>query len=128
MAALDKAQMARKTSMDHSWRFLCHPLATCAGGIMRFYLFERQADAHIRKSREFLEEAHLRRVEHQAAAEHHSALAKMYAQRIARIEAEISDAFQVRPSSAPPGEEAGNENVRLKSDSMVSYPSLASHG
>ena len=95
---------------------------------MRFYLFERQADAHIRKSREFLEEAHLRRVEHQAAAEHHSALAQMYALRIARIQTEISDTFQVHPSSGPQLKEAGKDSVRLKSDSVVSYPSLASHG
>lgn len=98
---------------------------------MRFYLFERQADAHIRKSREFLEEAHLRRVEHQAAAEHHSALAQMYAQRIARIQTEISDTFQVHPThptSGPQLKEAGKDSVRLKSDSVVSYPSLASHG
>ncbi len=97
---------------------------------MRFYLFERQADAHIRKSREFLEEAHVRRVEHQAAAEHHGALAKMYAERIARIEVEISDAFQVRSNSAQPAEEAGssnNEAARLKSEPMVVFPSRILH-
>lgn len=94
---------------------------------MRFYLFERQADAHIRKSREYLEEAKVKRVEHQAAAEHHSALAKMYAVRIARIEAEINETFQVRLNSSQPVEISGNENLLLKSDSVVKYPSRASH-
>lgn len=94
---------------------------------MRFYPFEGQADAHIRKSREYLEEARVRRVEHQAAAEHHSALAKMYEERIARIEAEISDAFQLRSNSGAPCEEAGNESVRLKSNSVMIYPSRVSH-
>ncbi len=94
---------------------------------MRFYLFERQADAHIRKSREFLEEASVRRVEHQAAAEHHSALTRMYAERIARIEAEMNDSFPVRPNSEHPVEDATHENVRLKSDSVVMYPSRALH-
>lgn len=94
---------------------------------MRFYLFERQADAHIRKSREYLEEANLRRVEHQAAAEHHGALATMYVERIARIEAEIAEAFQVSSRSAAQAGEEGRESVRRPSDSVVNYPSRASH-
>ncbi len=93
---------------------------------MRFYLFERQADAHIRKSREYLEEANVRRVEHQAAAEHHRALNNMYAERIARIEAEISDVFRIRSSSGQPVEDAGS-GLRVKSDSVVNYPARASH-
>ncbi len=95
---------------------------------MRFYLFERQADEHIRKSRDYLEEAQVRQVEHQAAAEHHGALAKMYADRITRIEAELSNAFQVRPANAPPVEALTNESLRLKSDSVVNYPSRSAHG
>ena len=63
---------------------------------MKFHLFEKNSDAYLRKSREYLEEANLARVEHQAAAEHHAALAKMYTDRIARIEAEIQHAL--RPS------------------------------
>ncbi|NDP39748.1 MAG: hypothetical protein GZ093_13510 [Rhodoferax sp.] len=94
---------------------------------MRFYLFEGQTDAHIRKSREYLEEARVRRVEHQAAAEHHSALAKMYEERIARIEAEISEAFQLRSNSGERCEEAGEDNVRLPSSPVMIYPSRVSH-
>lgn len=100
---------------------------------MRFHLFERSADAHIRKSREYLEEAHMGRVEHQAAAEHHSALARMYAERIARIEEEISEVFQFHPASHEPLEsseplkEAGGADARLKTDPVLLYPSRASH-
>jgi hypothetical protein len=94
---------------------------------MRFYLFERQADAHLRKSREFLEEAHVQRVEHQAAAEHHAALTKMYAERIVRIEAEINEIYQLRSTGVQPVEEVVNDNVRLKADSVVLYPSRTSH-
>lgn len=94
---------------------------------MRFYLFERRIEAHIRKSREYLEEAHVRRVEHQAAAEHHGALTQMYAERIARIEAEMGDAFQHHSDKAQLVEDAGSEKVRLKSDSVLIYPSRASH-
>ena len=89
---------------------------------MRFFLFERQADAHIRKSRELLEEAHVARVEHQAAAEHHNALAEMYASRIARIQAEMGPAFGVQAALAPPTDEGAGEAVRPKLDSVVNYP------
>ncbi len=89
---------------------------------MRFYLFERQADAHIRKSREYLEEANVRRVEHQAAAEHHNALAEMYARRIARIQAEMGPAFGVHPALASPMDDGISETIRPKSDSVVNYP------
>jgi len=100
---------------------------------MRFHLFERSADAHIRKSREYLEEANMGRIEHQAAAEHHSALARMYAERIARIEVEISEVFQLQAASQEPFalpeslKEAGGADARPKSDSVLLYPSRASH-
>lgn len=100
---------------------------------MRFYLFERSADAHIRKSREYLDEANMGRIEHQAAAEHHSALARMYAERIARIQVEISEMFQLQSAShelvepTEPVKEAVGADARLKSDPVLLYPSRASH-
>ena len=94
---------------------------------MRFYLFEPQTDRHIRKSLEYLEEAKVSRVEHQVAAEHHRALTIMYAERISRIKAEISDALQASSKSSHPVQTADSESVRLKSDSVVMYPSRASH-
>ena len=100
---------------------------------MRFHLFERSADAHIRKSREYLEEANMGRIEHQAAAEHHGALARMYAERIARIEVEISEVFQLQSAShelveSPESlKETGGADARPKSDSVLLYPSRASH-
>jgi hypothetical protein len=95
---------------------------------MRFYLFERGVDEHVRRSRDYLEEAHVRRVEHQAAAEHHSALAKMYGERISRIEAEMTEAVQVHASSSLPADTMATESLRLKSDSVVNYPQRAVHG
>ena len=81
---------------------------------MKFHLFEKNSEAYLRRSREYLEEANLARVEHQAAAEHHAALAKMYGERIARIEAEISSALQpsiLRESA----EDVSASNPRLSS-------------
>lgn len=71
---------------------------------MRFHFFER-VDTHIRKSLEYLEEAQLAWVEHKAAAEHHSALARMYAERIARIKAEISSGQPVPLTTRPAAKE-----------------------
>ncbi len=57
---------------------------------MRFDLFQTRADAHIRKAREYLQQANMSRIEHQIAADHHAALAAMYAQRVAWLEDEIA--------------------------------------
>ena len=90
---------------------------------MRFHLFEH-TEAHVRKSLEYLEEANLAWVEHKAAAEHHSALAKMYAERIVRIEAELNSARQSQPLMArQPAVEPPEAIERNKPESVVVYPS-----
>ncbi len=91
---------------------------------MRFHLFGPRTEAHIRRSLEYLEEANLAWVEHQAAAEHHAALAKMYSERIARIEAEIKNAHPLR-SMVPrqPPEDSRDEIERPKAESVLVYPS-----
>ncbi len=92
---------------------------------MRFHLFEH-TDAHVRKSLEYLEEANLAWVEHKAAAEHHSALAKMYAERITRIEAEINSARQAQTlMPRQPAAELPDAIERSKLESVVAYPSRA---
>lgn len=94
---------------------------------MRFRLFRPRAEAHIRRSLEYLEEANLAWVEHQAAAEHHAALAAMYAERIARIEEEIKNPHQLRSTVLrQPPEEAPNEIERPKAESVVVYPARVS--
>ena len=60
---------------------------------MRFDLFNTRADAHIRKAQEYLQQAHIARIEHQTAAEHHAALAAMYAQRVVWLEREVSESI-----------------------------------
>ena len=91
---------------------------------MNFRLFEQRIEPHIRKSLEHLAEARLAWVEHQAAAEHHAALASMYAERIARIELEINN--QNLPRSLPPRqppEEIRDDAERSKVESVLVYPS-----
>jgi hypothetical protein len=56
-----------------------------------FSLFQTNPQVHLRRAMALLREAHMARIEHQAAAEHHKALAAMYAQRAARLEREIYD-------------------------------------
>lgn len=58
---------------------------------MRFDLFHTRVDAHVRKAQEYLQAANIARLEHHIAAEHHSALASMYAQRVAWLEQELSE-------------------------------------
>jgi len=66
---------------------------------MRLDLFHARPEPHIRKAQEYLEEANLARIEHEAAAEHHAALATMYAQRIARLQRQIADSLMPYVSS-----------------------------
>lgn len=90
---------------------------------MRFRLFGPRTEAHIRRSLEYLEEANLAWVEHQAAAEHHAALAKMYAERIARIEDEIKHSHQHRSMVIRhPPEDSRDEIERAKNESVLVYP------
>ena len=93
---------------------------------MMFSFFEPPADKHLRKSREYLEDAKLKRVEHQAAAEHHQALATLYTRRIGRIESEISQALQAASSAPPPDLPADGGSVITASGSVRVYPSRAS--
>jgi len=58
---------------------------------MRFDIFRTRADAHIRRAHEYLQQANIARIEHQTAAEHHAALATMYAQRVIWLEREVSE-------------------------------------
>ena len=58
---------------------------------MRFDLFHTRVDAHVRKAQEYLQAANVARLEHHVAAEHHSELASMYAQRVIWLEQELSE-------------------------------------
>jgi hypothetical protein len=74
-----------------------------------------------------LEEANLAWVEHQAAAEHHTALARMYAERIIRIEEEIkNNAHQPRSVVMRQSPEETREEIeRSRPESIVVYPARA---
>jgi len=54
-----------------------------------FNIFQPSRNGHLRRIMTLLEEANLARIEHQAAAEHHGALARMYAERAKRLEREV---------------------------------------
>lgn len=51
-----------------------------------FESFNLSARAYARRAETLLREARFAQLEHQAAAEHHEALARMYAARVARLE------------------------------------------
>ena len=54
-----------------------------------FSFFQFNRNSHLRRAMALLDEAHMARLEHQAAAEHHAALARMYGERAKRLEREI---------------------------------------
>lgn len=56
---------------------------------MFFQLFQPGSSLHLKRAAALLQEAQMARLEHQAAAEHHAALAKMYAERVRRLTGEV---------------------------------------
>ncbi|VTU40006.1 hypothetical protein H4CHR_04907 [Variovorax sp. PBS-H4] len=60
-----------------------------------FSFFQPNRNGHLRRVMALLEEAHLARIEHQAAAEHHGALARMYSERAKRLERELYGSAQL---------------------------------
>lgn len=60
-----------------------------------FSFFQPNRNGHLRRVMALLEEAHLARIEHQAAAEHHGALARMYSERAKRLERELYGSAQM---------------------------------
>ena len=70
-----------------------------------FEFFSLSAKAYLRRAETMLREARFAQLEHEAAAEHHYALACMYAERVARLEgrrSEHSPAVQSASTTPPP--------------------------
>lgn len=89
---------------------------------MRLDLFHNRVDAHVRKAQEYLQEANVARLEHHVAAEHHSALASMYAERVAWLERELSESVMrfdmpLRGVASTP-----SESAKRGSESLMALP------
>jgi hypothetical protein len=93
---------------------------------MNFSFFKPPIERYLLKSREYLEDVKLKRVEHEAAAERHRAMTELYAQRIGRIESEISQALQAASSAPPPDLPADGDSVLAASGSLRVYATRAS--
>ena len=69
---------------------------------MFFSLFQTASDAHVKRAEVLLFEAQIARIEHQAAAEHHGALARMYSERVRRLEIEVHVALPLNCTTSHP--------------------------
>lgn len=88
------------------------------------FLFRPGHTAYLRRAAILLEEAQMARIEHQAAAEHHAALARMYAERVARLENELFR--QPRTSEHVPSEPSLDDRPQLYSLDATRKPGLTS--
>lgn len=84
---------------------------------MFFNLFSSQPSAHLKRAVLMLHEAQMARLEHEAAAEHHGALARMYADRVQRLEAEV-----FRPQRVENDERAMEPSVASSASSEKQAP------
>ena len=87
------------------------------------FLFRPSHTAYLKRASALLEEAQMARIEHQAAAEHHSALARMYAERVRRLESELC-----RPRAAEhgPADVLADDRPQLYSLDGTRKPGLTS--
>jgi len=90
-----------------------------------FSLF-RRPDVHLKRVTELLRDAQINRVEHQAAAEHHSALALMYAQRAERLEAELRGSLPELLGAAAPCCNEAMVEIEAQANPAPARPRLSS--
>lgn len=67
-----------------------------------FEFFSLGTKAYYRRAETMLREARFAQLEHEAAAEHHQALARMYAERVARLQGRHSEVTQSEKAPLPP--------------------------
>lgn len=70
-----------------------------------FEFLNLSAKAYARRAETMLREARFAQLEHEAAAEHHGALARMYAERVTRLQARSASAAQGSPAAPAPAAE-----------------------
>ena len=95
---------------------------------MFFNLFSAHPSAHLKRAVLMLHEAQMARLEHEAAAEHHGALARMYAERVQRLEAEVYRPQRVETEDKvvePVGLEKQAPLYSLDGNRRASLPSAA---
>jgi hypothetical protein len=90
---------------------------------MFFDLFGFGPNTYLKRASTLLQEAQMARIEHQAAAEHHSALARMYTERVKRLEAEVYRSRPIAEDEDPlshPGELASLYSLDKKRGKALS--------
>lgn len=82
-----------------------------------FDFFNQSSKAYAKRAKALLTEARFAQLEHEAAVEHHCALAQMYAARVQRLEAPLSALVQhpvaVTPEIASPAPETQRTPLRV---------------
>lgn len=91
-----------------------------------FNLFRPRPDIHFKRAAELLSEANMARIEHQAAAEHHDALARMYAERAARLETELREAYPNLARTPAPVDQENLLEADTSIDALKARPRLTS--
>ena len=82
-----------------------------------FDFFNHGSRAYERRAETMLREARFAQLEHEAAAEHHDALARMYADRVLRLEGTCRDAVRKdKLAVSPDNPTLTAEELQLRAD------------
>lgn len=87
-----------------------------------FNLFQPPADSHLKRAAAMLREANMARIEHQAAADHHGALARMYADRASWLEKELGAQGRTGMRLSAQDGALGNDLRQAGTSSILYHP------
>jgi len=90
-----------------------------------FSWFQR-SDLHLKRVTDLLRDAHMNRVEHEAAAEHHFALARMYAARADRLEEELRGSLPELLRTPVQRSDVAYGEIDAQADAVPARPRLSS--
>ena len=81
-----------------------------------FKRFFDPATIYARRAQRSMDEARMAALEHESAAEHHAALARMYRERVARLQAELEPQQAQTPLVLDPGGQVARITALKKRD------------
>ncbi len=83
---------------------------------------------YMRRAQRTMDEARMAALEHESAAEHHAALARMYRERVARLQAEMSPQPQETRIVVDPSSQIPRITSLKKREESAANPSMLAHG
>ncbi len=93
-----------------------------------FKRFFDPATIYARRAQRSMDEARMAALEHESAAEHHAALARMYRERVARLQLEVTPEPQEPRVTLEPNSQIPRITALKKRDEPAAKPAMVAQG